>query len=119
MSETSNAMETHYFNVPTASISIDLGAGYDSITITGSMDLKTADLFIDAESIRVENAQIKTSGDITLIADDSDIPIFGPLDEFIVDAFAEVTIDSSTLEATNIQLIATSFVPHLPGRIGT
>ena len=112
LSETSNSIETHFFDIPFTSISIDLGNGDDSITINGIMDLGTADLSIKAEAITVDNAEIKTTGDITLSAADSFTPnpYLGPIAELIAKADASVTIANATLDAANIKLSATSIV---------
>ncbi|MBW1683398.1 MAG: hypothetical protein JRJ83_18660, partial [Deltaproteobacteria bacterium] len=113
------------FDAPTGSLTINGGEGDDSVTIAADLNLGTADLAINAETITVNSGVSVTADDITFTAEAVG---GGLLDSFlqtirnalgtdmglnfdqavIADAAASVNVTGATLEGTNITLNASS-----------
>ena len=130
-----DTIEEHIISlIGLTSLIIDLGGGEDSLVISSTMDLGVADLSVFAESITLDaTADITTTGDITLTAESAvnldGIDLIAVLNEFILGlgdpalstaqliadfetdhSLAEISLNGATVNATNINLSATSTI---------
>jgi len=127
-----STFEDTNFLIPTVGLTINGGAGIDTVTIEGMIDLGQAFLNISAEIIRITSAltptSITTTGDIDLLADETDaggIPLPAALTPFqddidkivedntdidfsLADPTATIELDGVSLTGANINLSATT-----------